>query len=170
MEERVLITSCQEAWRDELDKLLAAIPLDFSEDPGEIAERNKALELVRNVIAKRWSYLLELKPKVPEVHFNIMVDRMKDTMTKLLEIHGTEIAFCPSPDGSLLGSPLQDQPKASETALGDSGASSTRCPSTQSNGSVVPHEFKFLRVLDAAGTPSVWTCLKVGDCKGSGMK
>lgn len=138
----------------ELEKLLADVPLH--EDESDPARREVAMRNVRLSIATRWAYILDLKSKVDEAHYSIMVERMKSSMTTLLELHGPEIPFCLDPYEKRVVAAASDTPL--ECPVTDtSGTSTTR---SSSSTEVIPHEFKFLPVQDVGGS-AVWTCVKV---------
>ena len=151
----------KEAWMDDVQRL-SQVPEVFSDDPQEAKARSVALAEIRSCIAGRWNHIIDLKSSVPQSHFKILVERMKDSMTRLLEIHGSEIPFfCDPPDR------LLSVEKGKDAILCEDGESvvSTTCPSSSgSSSTMLPHEFKFLRV----GTGNdVWTDVQAGFGNGS---
>ncbi len=152
----------------EIQKLFAEIPgaLDGDDDDALADDRKaKAIANVRKSIANRWINLMSYKGKVPDTHYLSLVDRMKEGILMLTEIHGTELPFSPEPDEKRINPLVQQQGKQmSIGALGDGSVSGAGGESSTggsgSSASIVPHCFKFLNAQNNA----VWTCVQVGNC------
>lgn len=132
------------------------------QDDGSDPWKPEILAEVRRAIAERWIFLLGCKGKVPNSHFDMMVERMKESVLMLTEIHGGEIPFCPEPSESQLAHKENELGSTSGKAAEGLGEGSEE-PSSKSGGSsvsLVPHTFKFLR-LETSGN-AVWTCIQVG--------
>lgn len=155
----------------EIEKLFSLIPgaLDGDDDDAMADDRKaQAIANVRNEIANRWNHLMSFKGKVPDAHYMTLVDRMKEGILLLTEIHGTDLPFCPEPDEKRINPLVQQQGKhTSIGALGDGSVSGAGGESSATGGSgssaaIVPHSFKFLTVQNNA----VWTCVQVGNSLG----
>lgn len=148
---------------EDVQKLFSKAAFEYDDmegqDDGSDPRKQDVLDEVRRAIAERWIFLLGCKGNVPNAHFDMMVERMKEGVLMLTEIHGGEIAFCPEPSESQL-SHIEETSTSCKTAgcLGDGSDE----PSAKSGSSVsmVPHTFKFLRV-ETSGN-AVWTCVQVG--------
>ena len=143
----------------DVQRLLANVPV-VSDDNQDA--REAALVDVRQCIANRWNNIIELKGKVPKSHYLIMVERMKESMARLVELQGTEIPFSPEPPENILE--WQGQAPIEEASTSDQcGLASVCGGQSESSGSgstvVLPHSFKFLRI-NAAG--NVWTDVQAG--------
>ena len=132
------------------------MPEIFSDDPQQEIDREKALVEVRRCIASRWNYILSLRDKVPKSHFGELVHQMLECVSNFVEIHGTEIAFCPVPPESLLEVDGPTEP--SSTSRDPSDCTSSTTASSQREPSMLPHVFKFLQLKGL--TNDVWTCVQ----------
>ena len=154
----------------EIQKLFSSIPgaLDGDDNDALADDRKKkAIANVRTSIANRWNHLMSFKGKIPDAHYMTLVDRMKEGILMLTEIHGTDLPFCPDPDDKCINPVLQQQGKQTEIgALGDGSVSGAGGESSTggsgSSAAIVPHSFKFLNAQNNA----VWTCVQVGSCLG----
>ena len=125
---------------------------------------SKHMRDLRQCIAARWKYLLSLKGKVPEKHFNLLLLEMKEYLEGLIEIHGTSLPFCPFPKESL-GVNIESIKQLKDPFVSSSHTAASTTASTPSSGPrELPHEFKFLQFNGI--TNEVWTCAQAWGNKG----
>lgn len=140
----------------DVQRLLSNVPV-VSDDNHDA--REASLVEVRQCIANRWNNIVELKGKVPKNHYLIMVERMKEDMSRLLELQGAEVPFSPEPPQNLLEwqGEVPIQGGSADHVVSGSAKSDT---SGSSSTVMLPHTFKFLRV-NAAG--NAWTNVQAGN-------
>lgn len=139
----------QEAWLEDIERILSKMPEDLG-NPGDDAARQLCLIELRRCIATRWAFIQDLREKVPKAHFDVLVSKMKESLSNLVEIHGTSLPFCPSPPDSLLETKagVKSEPSVlDESTTASSGRS--KVPD------MVPHTFKFLQLHGKSA--EVWT-------------
>lgn len=110
-------------------------------------------------MAVRWMYIVGMREKVVSGHFDVLVERMKMSMNKLLEVHGPHLAFPPDPPAKFLIHVSKESTTDPDGTLCDDTKS--RCSSGSSGRTAVPHVFSF---LTSAGKKNadVWTCVQAG--------
>ncbi len=144
----------QEAFDQELRKILAEMPEVFDDNAEVEHARDLALTELRKCIALRWQEILNCKPRVPKHCFQKMVDSTKSSVSNIIEIHGPSIPFSIDPCDKQLAPVEAPKPEISDSASVD-GQSATS--SGKRSFQMVPHEFRFL-----VNTKSVWSVCKAG--------
>lgn len=139
--------------------MLAELPEDSGDEDNGLcsASRTAALSRVREFVAGRWKYIVDLRERVHERHYTVMVERMKDSLDTLLEIHGPHFAFPPNPPEHLLVPPSTEHHGDQSLSMSETRSSSG---STNISGAkCLPHRFKFLAGAGKSKA-DVWTCLQ----------
>lgn len=154
----------QDAWHREIDRLLAEVPEVLSDCQVQEAARAEALLGIRKAVAVRWKHIVDMREKVPESHYTVLVNRMQESLGVLLEVHGPHMAFPPNPPSSLLEPEKQEEGESPVDGPRARSSISSMSSTTASSGSgknlqVLPHEFKFLTAAGSSRT-DVWTCLQ----------
>eukprot|EP00438_Fugacium_kawagutii_P022760 Skav225362 [mRNA] locus=scaffold3158:96642:102674:+ [translate_table: standard] len=148
----------------EVQRLLSEMPEVLSSDPetavAEEAARAAAVVQFRAVVAQRWNYLLDLKGKVPKTHFRVLIGQMEDSHQNLVELHGTDLPFCPCPEKELLGDGDESADVTKSPPTGSAASTTASSNGSRSAPSMLPHCFKFLEI-QGQGQNDVWTCVQV---------
>lgn len=139
-----------------VNTIIQEIPVVLEDDPIQESERDKVIARLRLSIASRWNHAYDLKPHLPPVDWQRVIDETSVAIKGLIELHGEELPFAPDvmdiipKESSADAVPMQDQ------ALDDD----KRSQSTAS-GSVqrmcLSHEFRWVDM-----PRGVWTVLQVG--------
>ena len=143
----------QEAFDQELQRIIAEMPDVFDENAEVEHARNLALTELRRCIALRWQEILNCKPRVPKHCFQKMVDSTKSSLSNIMEIHGPSIPFSIDPCDKQLALLEAPNPAISDSASVDARSATSSGRSYQ----MVPHEFRFL-----VNQKSVWSVCKAG--------
>ena len=137
---------CQEAFDEKLTQMLRDVPELMTDEPIAEIKWYDAVNDVRNTIASRWLDIIRLRSLVPSSHFQKLVDRMRQKIETVVEIHGQELPFCLEPDLELDKVSDKDTPNDPSAATTSEPRNSSSSSTATEQVKMVPHTFKFFQV------------------------
>ncbi|CAK9062430.1 unnamed protein product [Durusdinium trenchii] len=137
--------------------MLRDVPELMTDEPIAEIKWYDAVNDVRNTIASRWLDIIRLRSLVPSSHFQELVDRMRQKIETVVEIHGQELPFCLEPDLELDKVSDKDTPNDPSAATTSEPRNSSSSSTATEQVKMLPHTFKFFQV----SAECVWSVVQV---------